>query len=165
MTTQDVVAFVQFDALTIRKAEHCRWAIEGGRHCGEKGSRGGSLGCFRRSGFGGDVATINVELATAKVGVGAQGHASLALYVVPLLRDVFAQGDGEFLQQGGLDIGKAFAVLGAELNEIAVGNHAAALGIDISLGIDDLEQFATQLQGLDTGLEGTGKEAIKEVLH
>jgi hypothetical protein len=81
-----------------------------------------------------------------------------------LLRDVFAQGHGEFLQQGGLYIGKALAVFGAELDEIAIGHHATALGIDITLGIDHLEQFATQLEGFDPCFEGTREETIKEVL-
>jgi hypothetical protein len=171
MATQHIVTFMQLNALTTWKAEHCRWAVECRRHCGEKGSSR-NLGCvggwFRgrsRCGIGGDVATIDLELATAKVGVGAQSHPGFALHVVPLLRDVFTQGDGEFLQQGGLYVGKAFTVVGAELDEIAVGHYASALGIDISLGIHHLQQFATQLQGLDPGFEGTGKEAIKEVLH
>ena len=156
---------MQLNALTIRKAEYSRRAIEGRRHDGEKGSRSLGLRRFGRCGVGGDVAAINLELATAKVGVGAQGHTGLAFHVIPLLRDVFAQCHGEFLQQGGLDVGKAFAIVGAELDEIAVRHYAAALGIDISLGIHYLQQFAAQLEGLDPGLEGTGKEAIKEVLH
>jgi hypothetical protein len=159
---------MQLNALSIRKAKYCWWAIECRWHNGEKGSNR-NLGCvggwgWVRSGVWCDVATIDLELATAKVRVGAQGHPGLALYVIPLLRNVFAQGNGEFLQQGGLYVGKAFAVVGAELDEIAVGHHAAALGVDISLGIHYLQQFATQLQGLDPGFEGTGKEAIKEVL-
>ncbi len=164
VTTKDVVAFVQLDALTIGQAEHCRWAVESGGHDSEKGSR--RLGrCFRWGRFGGDVAAIHLELAAAKVGVGAKGDSRLAFYVVPLLRDVFAQGDGEFLQEGGLYVGKAFAIFGAELDEIAVGHHSATLGIDIALGIDDLEQFATELEGLDPCFEGTREETIKEVLH
>jgi hypothetical protein len=162
---------MQLNALTVRKAEYCWWAVECRRHCGEKGSNWdfGCVGCWSRGWgrccIGGDVAAIDLELASAKVGVGAQGHPGLALHVIALLSDVFTKGNGEFLQQGGFDVGKAFAVVGAELDEVAVGHHAAALGVDISLGIHYLEQFATQLQGLDPRFEGTGKEAIKEVLH
>jgi hypothetical protein len=59
-------------------------------------------------------------------------NSRFALYVVALLGDVFAKSGGEFLKQGGFNIGKALAIVGAEMNAVTVGDYAATMGVDLA---------------------------------
>jgi hypothetical protein len=63
------------------------------------------------------------------------------------------------LQKRAFQAGKAFTVSRAHLH------HTAALGIKITLGIDDLQEAPANLQRFHTTLKGAREHAIKNVLE
>ena len=52
----------------------------------------------------------------------------------------------------------------AEFDEVAVGDHPATLRVCFLLGVDHLQQLATQLQRSNAALEGTCEQTSKDVL-
>jgi hypothetical protein len=94
-----------------------------------------------------------------------EGHPGLSLDVVPLLRDVFPQGNGEFLMHCRLEVREAFTVGGGELYQVTVRHHTTTLGIDMALGVDYLEKATADLQRLDVRAESPGEKTVEYVLN